>query len=145
MSKCTTTNTPLDPEQIDNIVDLTKGNPEQEVHAAALLAAYNGLRPGQIVTLRWQDVNFDNNSVRFVSSKDDRTRTVYMAAVTAEYLRKVRPEREESDKIFNHPLPWLVCHLNLALRKACQKLGLPRINAHGLRRSFICNLANPKK
>lgn len=60
-----------------------------------------------------------------------------MSAVIANFLGRLTLEREEADEIFRHPLPWLVCRLNRALRKACQKLGLPRINTHGLRGAFI--------
>ncbi len=145
MSKCNTVRAPLLLDQIERILEHTKEDTAGEIYVAAMLAAYTGLRPGEIATLRWRDVNFDNNSLRFVDSKDHRMRIIHMQAIVAEFLRKLNLEREESDGIFNHPLPWLVCRLNRALRKACQKLGLPRINTHGLRRSFICNLAGLKQ
>ena len=144
MSKCNTAKAPLGPEQIERIVEQTEEGAAREIHTAAMLAAYTGLRLGEIAGIRWQDVDFNNNSLRIVSAKDRHVQIVLMPPAIAEFLKKLSLEREQADEIFHHPLPWLVCRLNRALRKACLRLGLPRINAHDLRRSFVCNLP-PRK
>lgn len=140
MSKCNTAKAPLGPEQIEHIVGQMEESAAREIHTAAMLAAYTGLRLGEIAGIRWQDVDFNNNSIRVVSSKDRHVQIVLLPLAIAEFLKELSLEREEGEEIFNHPLPWLVCRLNRALRKACLRLGLPRINAHGLRRAFVCSL-----
>ena len=76
---------------------------ESEQDAAIFLtAAFTGLRQGELVALRWRDVDFAGSAIRvrasytnghLTSPKSGKVRSVPMAAKVAEALAQARPAR----------------------------------------------------
>jgi integrase len=94
----------------------------QQVRAAIWIALYTGMRRGEILALRKQDIGPDAITVRAGSTKTLRTRTVPIVA----------------------PLkPWLACvplavnfeGLKTGFRRAREAAGLAHVTFHDLRRS----------
>ena len=80
--------------------------------ACILFAAYIGLRPGELFTLKWADVDFAVGEVRIRTSlgstgevtlpKNGRPRTVILPPPAADALRSM-PRRSESPYVFTTP------------------------------------------
>lgn len=115
-----------------------------------LLALQSGLRFGEIIALRWEDINFDEeiltvnkNIVRGVevSPKSNKIRVVPLTSKVINMLK----EREKScEYIFhdenNNPLKYGNCLRHL--HKICKETGLRQVGWHILRHSFASNLAS---
>jgi integrase len=134
----------------------------EEVHALAraagseqdaaiyLTAAFTGLRRGEIVALRWRDVDFDRSSIRvsasygdgkLTSPKSGRGRVVPMVPEVAEVLARLGQRHqltEDDDLVFPGTGG---DHLDgSALRRrfvaAQERAGLRKVRFHDLRHTF---------
>ena len=121
-----------------------------------LTAAMTGLRQGELIALRWCDVDWSASRVRvadnyvrgeFDSPKSHRGRSVPMAdRLAAELERHFQASRwrGENDLVFAHPLTGHVLDAS-KLRKrfyeALKRAELPRITFHGLRHTFGTQMA----
>ena len=121
-----------------------------------LCAAMTGLRQGELIALRWCDVDWSASRVRvadnyvrgeFDSPKSHRGRSVPMAdRLAAELERHFQASRwrGENDLVFAHPVTGHVLDAS-KLRKrfydALARAELPRITFHGLRHTFGTQMA----
>ncbi len=115
-----------------------------------LLAIKTGLRFGELIALRWQDINIEEriltvnrNIVRKIegSPKNNRTRIV---PLTYEIIQMLKNKKQGEQYLFHdrqgNPLRYNYCFRNL--HKTCKKAGLRKIGWHCLRHSFASHLAS---
>jgi integrase len=124
------------------------------VHAEAMVTVHAGLglRLGELLALRVQDVNFDFHAVRIegqltqdgkqrVDTKNQVHRTVPMPEVVAETIREhmVQFTMSEDGLIFTvNGKPWRQDQYDRVLRKAVQEAGLPAgTTSHALRHHYV--------
>ena len=117
-----------------------------------LTAAMTGLRQGELIGLRWRDVDFDARKVRVVSpyvrgefndpKSEDSGRSVPMAKRVADALTDLR-ERSlypaDSDLVFGHAEtghPLDRSKLVRRFKKALERAEVRRITFHELRHTF---------
>lgn len=60
------------------------------MHAAIVTSIATGLRQGELLRLRWQDVDFDKQCVTILQTKTDQPRSVYLPDPAVDALRKLR-------------------------------------------------------
>jgi integrase len=114
-----------------------------------LLAVRTGLRFGELIALRWKDINLEekilnvNRSiVRSVegSPKSNKSRTV---PLTSSVMQMLKNRDHDCEYIFHdrkgQPLKHDFCQDNL--HEICIKAGLRKIGWHSLRHSFASHLA----
>jgi integrase len=94
----------------------------QQVRAAIWIALYTGMRRGEILALRAQDIGEDAITVRAGSTKTLRTRTVPIVAQLKPWLACV-------------PLALNFEGLKTGFRRAREAAGLSHVTFHDLRRS----------
>jgi len=113
------------------------------------VAAYAGLRRGEVVSLRWGAIDFKRRSLHVDESisagqdsrpKSGRGRTVPLARCLADALREARPERAgEDDLVFPGPVTGAKMD-DSALRRrflvARDSAELPPLRFHDLRHTF---------
>jgi integrase len=122
-----------------------------------LTAAMTGLRQGELLGLRWRDVDFDARKVRVVSPYvrgefgDPKSagsgRSVPMAERVADALRSLRSESvysRDRDLVFCHPdtgKPLDRSKLVRRFKQAIDRAGVHRITFHELRHTFGTRMA----
>lgn len=125
-------------------------------YPAAAFAVYTGARRGEVLALRWSDVNFDKKSVTIAQSltehmtfklpKNDRTRTISMSDTLCAVLRSHQTRQGEQGLslgdsyrdqglVFAHadgsPIdPW---NFGRAMRDLILRSGVTPMTLHGLR------------
>ncbi len=120
---------------------------ERWLHDVVLFAAVTGMRQGEILSLRWDQVDLGAKVARLRSSASFRTKTGKRRSVPlAETAIRVLHEREsasESAFVFTHRgRPLMRRWVTTKLRRYVRELGLDRrLNFHSLRRSFASWLA----
>ena len=134
------------PEQIHQ---LAAAAADPQDGAIYLLAAFTGLRRGECVALKWQDVDFENSSIRVYEGftrevgrpKSRRSRTVPMVDEVADALLEQRERLGESapnDLVFPGELGDYMDPSALRRRyvKDVAAAGLPPLRFHDLRHTF---------
>ncbi len=148
----------LTPGEIGEILELVRTRSRHEVsHVLHAIPAYTGMRRGEILRLRWADVEFDHDGIVARSKKqsrqaDETTRRIdlhpALKTILREWLRK-RPKgqfvacddgsldplaRHQAEERFWQPLKgtrWVIPERN----------NRPKIGFHTYRHSFASNLA----
>ncbi|MBX4954322.1 site-specific integrase [Rhizobium lentis] len=139
---------------------------KSRVFIAALLAALCGLRRGEIVALRWRDVDFANGTVairesaeqvgtlvRYKETKSGKSRSVALSTTVLEELKRHRlSQAEEQLKVGIRPdensfiiaqvegSPLKPVSLTHEWTRLLAKTSLPRIRFHDLRHSHATQL-----
>lgn len=95
------------------------------VELAVLLAAFYGLRRGEIVGLKWQSMNFDNNTLtiqhtvtaithegKYIELEKDRAknksshRTLPLVPVFRELMLRLLEEQQLNQKLYKNSFAW---------------------------------------
>jgi integrase len=145
-----------------------------ELHAVSTLALASGMRRGELLALRWTDVDLDRATVRVERSleelkdgslrfKDPKTeagrRTISLPASTVQVLREHRRKQLEqrlqlglgkppADALVFPGLdgePMSPDRLSWRWRNTCKSLSLPRVNFHALRHTHASALIAAKE
>ncbi len=120
---------------------------------AVTLAAWTGLRLGDLVSLRWDAVNLDQGVIVWDTSKSrQRTRatipilpevTDVLGAIRRRYAQEMaarRPKRRkplpETVLASSRWTPWTASGLGDAIAKVCSEVGIDR-HVHDLRGTFV--------
>ncbi len=119
--------------------------------AIILVALYTGLRRGEILRLRWADIDFDNNLliVRRSKTAAGQGRRVNLNTVLRELLWTLR-QKAESEWIFPSPDRFQepdkaakhIRDIKHAFGQALKLAGVTPITFHQLRHTFCTRLAN---
>jgi integrase len=145
----------------DELEDLLRAAPDTRLgrleQALYLTAAMTGLRRGELLALRWEDVDFDAGVIRvrrtysrgeFGTPKSRRSnRAVPLAERVAESLRArcaASLFTDRSDLVFAHPESGQVLdpsRVRKRFQAAARRAGLRPVRFHDLRHSFATRLA----
>jgi integrase len=111
------------------------------------VVAYNtGIRLGELLTIRWEQVDFEGGLIRLKSgeTKTGSPRTVPMMGAMRDVLVRAKEERDQ----FWPDCVWVFQRLGERIREfrfawdsACERAGLPELLFHDLRRSAARNLS----
>jgi len=135
----------FDSEQIKNLLDKAK---DCEIEHIIILCVYYGLRRSEVLGLKWDAVNFNNNTIRICNTvtymytmcEKERTknsssnRTLPLIPVVREYLLSLKKNQEENRKLFGN------CYQESDY--ICVKMDGSRITPHAASRKFRTFLKN---
>jgi len=135
-------------EELTRLTEAVKGDPER--WALVLLGAEAGLRQGEIIALRWTDVDLVAGALTVRRSswkgvigtpKSGRERKVPLTARLKAALKAHR--HLKSELVFCHVdgRPFTQSAIEAALRFGCKRAGLRIIGSHVLRHTFCSHLA----
>jgi integrase len=151
---------PLDGAQLRAFLDGSRDDP---FHPLWVTAAWTGMRQGELLGLRWQDVNLERAQIMVRSSlarlpgkrgtryvitepKTDRSRRVVpLLPEVVEVLRSVRKGQLERPGKLDQGLvfcteagsPLDAAKVSLAFRRAVEASGMPRVRFHDLRHGAV--------
>ena len=108
-------------------------------YAGILLMAHSGLRTCEIRNLRWQDIDVRRRTVRIESSKDLRSRIVFISAPAVDVLQQLP---NTSKYVFTHNnRPLSSRYYQFRLKTLGKKCDL-NVTPHQLRHTCATNLLN---
>jgi len=100
-----------------------------------IFALHTGMRRGEILSLKWTDVDFTRKLVRVLKSKNGEKRSVPMSNTVYGLLRG-QNIRDISGRVF----PVSFRCLRQGFEKACSRAGLDNFTFHDLRHTFATRL-----
>lgn len=120
-------------------------------YAVWLMALFTGCRSGELMALKWQDLDFDRGVIRvskqwsprsgFKQTKTFENRVVPMAKTLKPILQEMRLEAKNAeDFVLPRLKQWLNAEQAKVLRSFCVSIGITPVRFHDLRSTFITNL-----
>lgn len=148
-------------EELKKLIDYLKETPKLQ-HLGILLAIYTGMRVGEIVGLKNEDIYNDYIYVRRtqIRYKDEANKTQYEVRdnpKTDAGIRKIIISNNVKSiikqiKMINFGKEFLFTYkdnrlftihtLTMALYRACEKVGIPKRSMHVLRKTYATRLIN---
>jgi integrase len=108
------------------------------------LGFYAGLRRGEMLSLEWQDFDFERHIMRVTPKinwhpKDYEAREIPLHTTLEEYLKVWKKLSQNSSKVvpWNQPSPYLTLYFSKLLKRT----GINKGSLHSLRHSFASHLA----
>ncbi len=153
-------NQPLILEQIQQLLTCAKGH---SIEAFFVLALVTGMRRGELLALKWKDINFAESTLQVrrslievsgerIRESEPKTaqgrRSIYLVPLAVEVLKQHRAKQlevrlhyadtwQEHDYIFctSHGSPLHVTYIRNTFKSLLKKASLPNIRFHDLRHS----------
>jgi site-specific recombinase XerD len=118
---------------------------ENMKHKLLLLMAYGaGLRVGELVTLKWDNIRWDMQKIHIKGGKGKKDRMVMLPSTILTLLKKYRKEFKPKFYIFEGQfagMPYSTRSVQAIMRKAVKASGLElKATPHALRHSFATHL-----
>jgi integrase len=104
------------------------------IHAISLLLL-TGCRLGEILSLRWQEVNFEKRCI-FLSDSKTGKRTVYLSPQAIELLERIPREQNNLYVIIGRKNQSHLINLQKPWQRIRKKAGLDDVRIHDLRHTF---------
>jgi integrase len=131
----------------EDVMALVRQAASEQDAAIYLVAAFTGLRRGELVALRWRDVDFPRSHIRVTASytegglstpKSGKARSVPMAPVVAETLAKLAESSSDDGLVFpgSHGAYLDASALYRRYKAALVRAGLRDLRFHDLRHTF---------
>jgi len=119
----------LDKEEIKHLIEATNGH----LRAIIILALNTGMRKGEILNLKWKDIDFDKYFIFISETKSGVERKIPMNSLVVQALRNIK---RESEYVFYNPeTKDRIKDVKRSFKTACKQIGIPNLRFHDLRHS----------
>lgn len=116
----------------DELIQVLKCCPEW-LKPIAILAVSTGMRRGEILGLRWRDVDFQNRQIFLGMTKNGKSRVVALNKIALVALQMLDPKPGAIGKLFPDVRPDYVTG---AFKRACEYAKVPDAHLHDLRHTY---------
>lgn len=79
----------LDDDELKRLLEAAAAH-SPTMHAAVVVSIACGLRQGELINLKWSDIDLDGQRIRIMQSKTDAPRTVYLPSAAVDALRTLK-------------------------------------------------------
>ncbi len=135
----------LDDDEIKRLLDASKASSHPYMYLMVLIALTTGARRGEIEAMRWQNVDFKNQSVLLPKTKNDSSRVLGLLPEVIDQLNGLRKVRRiDSDEVFvrpNQPGRRTYPSFQNAFNQVRDEAGLEDFRFHDLRHTFASRMA----
>jgi len=125
----------LEPDEVHRLVQ------ECPDHLTPIVtvAIHTGMRLGEILNLKWQDIDLKRRLIYIVDSKSKEGRELPMNFVVSNTLSQCQ-EAAHGDYVFSHPDGSPYRKIYRGFKTACRKAGIKDFRFHDLRHTFASYL-----
>ena len=134
----------LSDEEVRALLAVAKESDHPYLYAIILVALTTGARRGEILGLRWKDVDLVTRRAILHETKNDERRTLALVPQVADELKKLQKVRRiDSDLIFANPNTGKSSyfHFEMSWRAARDAANLEDFRFHDLRHTFASRMA----
>jgi len=112
-----------------------------QIRPIIIIALNTGMRRGEILKLRWQNVNLDRKFITVERTKSGKIRKVPMNTLVEKNLRELWKKRGNEKYVFwNGNTRKPIQDVKTAFKNACRRAGIEGLRFHDLRHTFATNL-----
>lgn len=131
----------LTDDELDRLLDAARASAWERLYLLVLMACTTGARKGELLKLRWSDIDWRGRAVTFYDTKNGDDRLVPLAAPVVDELQRfaqlgdahVFPSTRRPGQPMEFRKPW---------EQALAAAGLDGVVFHSLRHSAVTRLAN---
>jgi len=123
------------PEEEANLMPALERDSRQHLRVIVLLALNTGMRRGEILRLRWEQVDFHKSEIKATHTKTSRDRFIPMNQQVQGALQRLR-DISDSDWLFPSRDGQSLKGVATAFRGACREAGIENFRFHDLRHTF---------
>jgi len=99
------------------------------------------MRRGEILSLKWEQVDLQKKEIRVIQTKTDKPRTVDINSRLFELLMNLKGQGENDSCVFLNPKTGRPYgKLQKSFKTACEKAGIKNLRLHDLRHTFASRL-----
>jgi integrase len=125
----------LEKEEIIRLVD----NCSKHLRPVVIVAVGTGMRKGEILGLKWSDIDFNNNIIYLLDTKNGERRNVPLSKWCRAALIKIR-KHPESPYVFCHKDGKPFINMRKSFKSALDGAGISDFRFHDLRHTFASQL-----
>lgn len=148
-------------DEIQKIIAFLEAEKPKITNLGVLIAIYTGMRVGEIVALKWEDIHenyihINRRQVMYNGEDDCRIyevkdcpkteagiRDVVIVPEVEKYLKRAKHINPFTKYVFEkNGKPITIHTLSMVLYRACDKLNIPRRGMHSLRKTYATTLIN---
>lgn len=132
----------LSDDERERLLAACRASPNRYLLAVVVLAISTGMRRGEIMNLRWSDLDLKRGTILLTTTKNDTSRSIPLTGLArqlVEDLAKVR--RLDTPLIFCGTLPQKPMDLKKPWENAVKQAGLDNFRFHDLRHTAASYLA----
>ena len=134
----------LSGEEIEKLFESCSQSSNPQFYGIALMALNTGMRKGEILRLRWSDLDLRRRQIRVVCGEDGHTKNYDSRTIpingTLENLLRKHPRRLDSPYIFPGESGGMFSKTNYHFTRAVKRAGIPHTRFHDLRHTFASHL-----
>lgn len=108
------------------------------LRSIVLCALHTGMRKGEILNLKWEDIDFHNRSITVVKSKNNRRRAMPMSGILCRTLRKLH---KKGEYVFTNRDGTRFADVKKGFCGALRRAKIKDFRFHDLRHTFASHLA----
>lgn len=132
----------LDDDERDRLLQACKESGAEHLYTQVVLALSTGMRQGEIVNLRWPDVDLKKGRITLHDTKNEERRTVPLTGRALSLMRrKAKVRRIDNDHCFPGEKPGQPTQSRAAWYKALRRAQIDDFRFHDLRHSAASYLA----
>jgi integrase len=114
---------------------------EGYIKAVITVALNTGLRRGEILNLKWSQLDFANVFIKLEKTKSGKARTVPMNSLVVNTLKQLEQNKDHDEYLFwngksNKPIQ----DIRKAFKRSCDAAGITNLRFHDLRHNFASSL-----
>lgn len=130
----------LTPDEETRLLEAMTGRLER-YRPIVILALHTGMRRGEIMRLRWQDVDFSRNEIRIPvgSTKSGKGRVLPINAVLRTMLIEMQSKGNSGGRVFSG-IGYTAGEVSKRISKVCDEIGLDDVTLHTCRHTFATRL-----
>jgi len=133
----------LEEVEIKNLLDVCRKSKSPHLFSFVVLALATGARKGEILGLKWSDIDFNRATATFRDTKNSETRTVFLSEFALNTLRTgLKKNIELSAFVFPNMDGKRPADIREAWERAVQQAGLGKdVTIHSLRHTVASHLS----
>ncbi|MBN1274660.1 MAG: site-specific integrase [Candidatus Aminicenantes bacterium] len=130
----------LNDEEIERLMITVENSESKFLHPFVVIALNTGMRPSEILSLKWNDIKSESGYILIRDSKTGRSRKVPMNDRLFELFKKT--ERENEYIFFNSETKAPIKSMRLSFNRACSKIGIKDASPYCLRHTVATKMVN---
>ena len=131
----------LDQAERDRLLKVCRVAPWSRLYLLVLMAITSGARRGELLALRWHDLDLDRRTAYVKTSKNGEPRVLVLVASVMAEIQKFRSRRPDDYVFASDRRPGRPMRIERAFREACAAARIENFRFHDLRHTCASYLA----
>jgi integrase len=130
----------LEADEIEQLLDECHNPQAPYLRPVVIVALHTGMRLGEILGLRWGDIDLRQRLISITKTKNNERKTLPINDILYEELGKL-PRHMTSPYLFHHPNGTRILRIDRSFHSALARAGITGFRFHDLRHTFASHLA----